>query len=60
MLNCNYDLIGYSFFQSEQSDLEMNRACIFNLTQIAHIFLSASQRGANGESKLNQMSGFHP
>ena len=26
MLNCNYDLIGYTFFRSIRSDLELNRA----------------------------------
>src|SRR5215217_1241168 len=26
LLNCNYDLIGYTFFRSIRSDLELNRA----------------------------------
>ncbi len=31
VLNCNYDLIGYIFFRSIRSDLELNRTIIWVL-----------------------------
>jgi hypothetical protein len=31
VLNCNYNLIGYTFFRSIRSDLELNRASVFHV-----------------------------